>query len=129
MRKHSGRGKHLGRGKGRRARTRGFLKPCLLLQLLESDYHGYDLLRGLDLFIEDSNEYDPSIIYRTLREMEEDGLVSSYEGETSKGPRRRVYTITTSGRDQLDYFARELFNTKEEILRFLSLYNQKVTTT
>ena len=123
MRQGRGR-KGQGKGQGKKRRPLGFLQPCLLLQLLQEDMHGYELLQGLDSFMEDGCEYDPSIIYRMLREMEANGFVSSYEGEDSRGPRRRMYTLTAEGKQQLSRWVEDLARSKQEIDRLLAAYNE-----
>lgn len=104
----------------------GFLQPCLLLQLVEKDLHGYDLLQGLDRFMSDGTAYDPSIIYRLLKAMEADGLVSSYEGELSRGPRRKMYTLSAAGWSQLRFWRNELEKTQKEVELVLALYEKIV---
>jgi DNA-binding PadR family transcriptional regulator len=42
-----------------------------------------------------------SSIYYTLSQLEQRGLLTSREGEGSKGPKRRVFSITHSGRERL----------------------------
>jgi PadR family transcriptional regulator len=118
--RQKGRGHGGGRGKARR-RVSGLLQPCLLIQLCNDDRHGYDLLQGLHEFLQDA-DHDPSIIYRMMRDMEENALVQSYEGTESRGPRRRMYTITSLGRQQLGEWIRELSQTKGEIENLLSNY-------
>ena len=116
-----GRGRNTERG-GKKRRMLGFLQPCLLLQLTNDDRHGYDLLQGLDEFMEDGRDYDPSIIYRLLKEMESKGLVRSYEGEESRGPRRKMYHLTTEGRDQLTHWVEDLKRSRNEIDLLLAAY-------
>ena len=103
----------------------GFLHPCLLLQLAADDRHGYELLQGLDSFMEDGRGYDPSVIYRILREMESTGLVSSYEGEESLGPRRRMYRLTAEGKNQLALWVEDLKRSREEIDLLLTAYKRQ----
>lgn len=117
-------GKGQGKGTGNKRRPLGFLQPCLLLQLHKEDMHGYELLQGLDHFMDDGREYDPSIIYRRLREMETKGFVSSYEGENSRGPRRRMYRLTAEGRQQLTLWVEDLVRSRQEIDRLLTAYNE-----
>lgn len=102
----------------------GFLQPCILVQLSQKDRHGYDLLKGLDDFVDDALEYDPSIIYRLMKEMEENGSVSSYEGEVSQGPRRKMYTLTEEGRKTLNNWMVDLQRTKNEIERLLEHFQE-----
>jgi len=73
-----------------------FLDPALLLLLEQSPAHGYTLLNrmaefGLDFLA-------PTVIYRALRDMEKRGWVkSTMNEETTQGPPRRVYTLTSTG--------------------------------
>lgn len=79
---------------------RTYLQACLLLLLAESPAHGYDLggaLSGLGLRIPDSGR-----VYRALREMERDGLVTSWWEGTLPGPARRMYDLTEKGDGQLE---------------------------
>ena len=92
-----GRGGRCGRGGRRRQRVMRFLQPCLLLMLTRGQAHGYSLLDGLEEFGFNLDRFDPSLIYRALREMEEDSWVASHWDEDSQGPKRRVYAISSEG--------------------------------
>jgi PadR family transcriptional regulator PadR len=104
----------------------GFLQPCLLLMLHRGDAHGYNLLNGLDEFGLDPEAHDPSKIYRALREMDMAGWVTSYEGEESRGPQRRVYHLTEEGRHHLDVWIEDLRSGKREIELLLAAYERDV---
>ena len=108
-------------------RITGFLQPIFLLQLYGQDRHGYDLLQGLQEFVSDADTYDPSIIYRIMREMEGSGWVESYEGTVSRGPRRRMYHLTLEGKRQLARWMEDLQKTKDEINNLLAVYRQQTT--
>lgn len=105
---------------------RGFLQPCLLLMLHRGDTHGYSLLNGLDEFGLNPEAFDPSVIYRTLREMEAAGWVSSYEGAESLGPQRRVYRLTEEGGRHLELWVEDLQRSKNEIELLINLYQRDV---
>ena len=115
-----------GRGRGRRRRQRvmSFLQPCLLLMLTRSEAHGYSLLDGLDEFGFNLERFDPSLIYRALREMEENGWVASRWDDDSQGPWRRVYRITQDGRDYLKIWVTDLRRTRQEIDALIAAYEQ-----
>lgn len=123
MNRQYGRGKG-GRGMQRSKHGKNFLIPCLLLVLSKKDQHGYDLHSNLETLIPDIEEYDPSIIYRLLRGMETEGIISSYQGAVSRGPKRRIYTITETGRRELYQWVEHLKNRRTEIDNFLSLFQQ-----
>jgi DNA-binding PadR family transcriptional regulator len=120
-----GRGGH-GRGGGRRRRLMNFLQPCLMLLLQRGDAHGYNLLNSLGEFGLDPEAHDPSMIYRALREMEAIGWITSYEGEGSLGPQRRVYRLTEEGRGHLEIWIEDLHRAKEEIELLLRAYKRDI---
>ena len=113
-----------GRGHGKRRRIMGFLQACILVQLSQGDRHGYDLLLGLQQFLHDASEYDPSIIYRILRDMEENGFVQTYESDVSLGPRRKMYRLLPEGKKQLAQWIDDLQRTKKEIETLLREYRE-----
>jgi len=115
-----------GRGRGRRRRQRvmSFLQPCLLLMLARGEAHGYSLLDGIDEFGFNRDRFDPSLVYRALRDMEEDGWVSSRWGEESQGPKRRVYQISPEGEAHLSEWITDLRRTRIEIDALLTAYEK-----
>jgi len=110
----------------RRRRVMSFLKPCLLFLLHRGEAHGYNLLNGLEEFGFHADRLDPSLIYRALRDMEEDGWVVSRWGEESHGPQRRVYRILPVGEEHLVEWIRDLRQTRDEIDRLLLAYEKHV---
>jgi len=109
-----------GREKGWRRPIRGFLEPCLLLVLEQGESHGYDLAASLQPF--GMGDVHPSLVYRTLRDMETAGLVASeWDTETTAGPARRVYEVTDSGRERLDEWVRDLGETDQVLHHFLEV--------
>jgi DNA-binding PadR family transcriptional regulator len=99
------------------------LGPVLLLRLSEGAAHGYSLLEGLDEF--DLGHLDPSVVYRMLREMEDEGWVTStWDQDQTQGPPRRVYELSGRGRTVLAQWAGDLEASKSRIERFLDAYRQ-----
>jgi PadR family transcriptional regulator, regulatory protein PadR len=103
---------------------RGFLRPCVLLLLLESPAHGYDLLERLKAF--GFSGSDPGGLYRTLRGLEAEGLVRSAWEPSATGPARRMYELTRTGRETLHEHARALRSTAEVLDAFVSRYGEFV---
>jgi PadR family transcriptional regulator PadR len=104
-----------------------FLEPCLLLLLREDARHGYNLLDELHRFGFAAGSLDPSIVYRVLREMEQNGWVVSAWDTTGSGPPRRIYRVTTEGEEYLRWWIADLEQTRAEIDRFLGAYRQQET--
>lgn len=100
---------------------KNFIRPCLLLLLSEQPSHGYDLLErlgGLGL-----TTIDPGGLYRALRAMEQEGLVTSTWEPSELGPSRRTYRTTDEGTDWLHAWAGTLRETTRIIRRFLGRYD------
>jgi DNA-binding PadR family transcriptional regulator len=114
-----GRGQGRGRGGGRQFRFASrMMEPALLAALINGDQHGYSLLEKLEKM---GLEIDhPSMVYRSLRALEENGLVASDWDETdSQGPPRRVYTLTPEGRDLLPLWKNHLQETQAMITNII----------
>lgn len=106
---------------------RAFLRPILLLLLAEQPSHGYDLLeRVADFGLE---RLDAGGLYRTLRAMEQDGLVESWWEDSTAGPARRSYSLTDDGRDWLHLAAGSMRETAAALVRYLDRYGVMTGTT
>jgi PadR family transcriptional regulator, regulatory protein PadR len=99
---------------------RDLLTPYILLILSEYQTHGYMLLQRLTEM--GLNLYDPTTVYRTLRSMERDGLVTSRWDTGSDGPARRVYALTETGESMLRVWAGALDNYQRTLASFFDIY-------
>lgn len=106
---------HGQRGRGRGRRIINYLQPCLLLMLSREPAHGYNLANGLQEFGIDPEMVDSSLVYRALREMEAEEFITSNWDDESLGPKRRVYEITTEGKNYLKEWMEDLKRLKVEI--------------
>ena len=103
------------------ARVERFVEPSLLLLLRERPLHGYELLERLpELGVE--GRVDIGNLYRLLRALEEEGLVSSEWSADLPGPAKRTYELTDQGRRLLDRWAEALGRAQETISSFLERY-------
>src|ERR687889_980128 len=101
-------------------RPRNWLVPVILLTLREWNSYGYELMERTAAF--GFEAMNPGTLYRTLRQMEKEGVVES-KWETSKGgPARRVYTITDAGEAYLGFWAEALEQYRRNMDSFFSLY-------
>jgi PadR family transcriptional regulator PadR len=103
---------------------RNFLRACLLLLLREQPAHGYELLERLQPFGFDGS--DPGGLYRTLRGLEEEGLVRSAWQASQAGPDRRIYDLTRAGMEALHLQAKALASGTEIMGDFISRYEEFV---
>lgn len=73
---------------------------AILLALAEGPRHGYGLMQVLQDDPTETWLLGPATLYRTLKEMQDQGFITSAEGqdEESGGPPRRYYRLTAAGR-------------------------------
>lgn len=106
--------------RGAEARPRNWLVPVILLSLRDWNSYGYELMERATAF--GFEAMNPGTLYRTLRQMEKEGIVES-TWETSKGgPARRMYSITDAGKAYLDFWARSLEQYQQTMDTFFRLY-------
>jgi poly-beta-hydroxybutyrate-responsive repressor len=121
-------GPRRGHGRGRkRRRVLQFLQPCLLLLLQRGEAHGYALLAELEDFGFNPERLDPSLVYRALREMEQEGWIRSRWDEESQGPPRRIYVLDELGEEHLAAWIEDLRRTQSEIEQLLMAYDDQKT--
>jgi PadR family transcriptional regulator PadR len=106
---------------GVRARVERFSEPALLLLLRERPAHGYELLEALPALTGESR-VDMGNLYRVLRALEEDGLVTSRWESGEPGPTKRIYELTPEGARLLDEWAAALRRSRERMDGFLQRY-------
>ncbi len=106
---------------GGAALPRHYLKPCLLLLLAEGPSHGYELLEQVRrLGIKGA---EPGGLYRYLRAMEKEEIVSSWWEPSQAGPARRTYVLTDSGRAALNESVQSLRDVRQILVGLLDRYD------
>ena len=105
--------------------SKNWLVPILLLMLRQWSSYGYELMEKMSAF--GLAAMNPGTFYRTLRQMEKDGMVSSSWDTSEGGPARRVYSITDSGEAYLSYWAQSLDQYQRMMDTFFNLYTGQST--
>ena len=97
-----------------------FVEPVVLLLLRNKGHsYGYDLAGDLHEHALTDAEIERAALYRTLRQLEMNGNVSS-EWETDQGgPARRVYKLTARGEQHLEEWATVLDHLSKSMARFV----------
>jgi PadR family transcriptional regulator len=106
-----------------RARVERFVEPSLLLLLRERPLHGYELIERLPE-VAGEGRIDVGNLYRLLRSLEAEGLVSSEWSAELPGPAKRTYELTDEGRLLLDRWAEALRQAQNDVQGFLDRYDQ-----
>lgn len=109
-----------GRGRGRHSPlTVSLLEPALLVLLNDQARHGYPLLADLEKM--GMGTIHPSVVYRTLRDMEElEWIQSTWDVDETQGPPRRVYRLTERGEEVLKHWREEMKNIRELLSELIS---------
>ena len=91
-----------------------YIQPSVLLSLYLNPSYGYEIIKNIQMFGFVEGHAPPGMIYRHLRQLEEDGLVLSEWKTEDPGPARRMYCITGEGIEVLtlwiDYMERQADN-------------------
>ena len=101
-------------------RARSLLRPAILLLLKERESHGYELVSRLSELGFDVPDFGG--LYRALRAMEDEGLITSSWGTPERGPARRVYALTAAGDVHLRQSAPGLLHQRRTIGGLLDRY-------
>jgi PadR family transcriptional regulator len=101
-----------------------FAEPSLLLLLRERPMHGYELIERLPEVAGAESRVDVGNLYRLLRGLEEEGMVTSEWSADLPGPAKRTYELTDGGRELLDRWAESLRGAQGVLSSFLERYEQ-----
>ena len=93
--------------------TGDLLSSSLLAYLRRWNAYGYQLVQELGK--SGLPSFDSTTVYRTLRQLEKAGLVSSFWDTSESGPARRMYSLTAAGESFLDLWL-DLFGRYQKIL-------------
>ena len=106
-----------------RARVERFVEPALLLLLRERPHHGYELLERLPEVAGEGTRIDAGNLYRLLRALESEGMVTSEWSAELPGPAKRTYELTDEGRHLLERWAEALRSARGVVQGFLDRYD------
>jgi poly-beta-hydroxybutyrate-responsive repressor len=107
-------------GSGRQER---YLQASILLGLNSRPSYGYELIGTIQSYGFIEGDAPPGMIYRHLRQMEDDNLVKS-EWETKEtGAAKRIYTITEEGRAVLSFWIKFMAGKAEKLNNFIRMYH------
>lgn len=89
------------------------LSSSLLAYLRRWNAYGYQLVQELSKA--GLASFDSTTVYRTLRQLERAGLVSSFWDTSTSGPARRMYALTKAGEAMLDLWL-DVFGRYQKVL-------------
>ena len=101
-----------------RARVERFGEPALLFLLASRPTHGYELIERLPE-VSGEARLDVGNLYRTLRALEDEGLVASEWSGDLPGPTKRTYTLTEEGHAVLSSWVQATEQLRDSLTDFL----------
>ena len=106
-------------GSGRQER---YIQASILMGLLSTPSYGYELISTIQSFGFIQGDAPPGMVYRHLRQMEEDNLVKSHWDTGKSGAAKRIYTITDEGKEVLSYWVSFMENKAQKLQNFVKMY-------
>jgi DNA-binding PadR family transcriptional regulator len=102
-----------------------FVEPALLQVLQEGSTHGYDLADAIEE-LTPGERVDLGNLYRLLRALEEEGVVTSTWRDDLPGRSKRSYELTARGEDLLEAWIESLDDLTESLSAFRQRHDQGV---
>jgi PadR family transcriptional regulator len=102
---HDDSGAPMHRGWAPAGGRRRWMEPFVLVLLSSGSAHGYAIMGELEKMGITSGSVDVGQVYRTLRDLEAAGQVTSAWSMEPVGPQRREYQLTEAGLAALDEWA------------------------
>jgi poly-beta-hydroxybutyrate-responsive repressor len=101
-----------------------YIQPSILLALKGKPTYGYELISEISKFGFVDGPAPPGMIYRHLRELEENALVSSEWETGGTGAAKRVYQLTMEGNEVLEFWIEHMRQQANKLLAFIEIYQQ-----
>ena len=112
-----------------RGKQERYIQPSILLALYGGPSYGYELIQTVQTYGFIKGQAPPGMMYRHLRQLEDDGLVSSQWNTDGSGPARRMYHITADGEEMLaawiDYMERKAESLKNFVAHYMTVKGSK----
>ena len=103
-----------------------FVEPVLLFLLKKKGRsYGYELAAELREHALTDASIEAAALYKTLRQLEQNGCVTSEWDVTGKGPAKRVYCLTPHGEDHLVEWITVLGHVARSMTRFVRTAGQQ----
>ena len=119
--------KSKGAGKDRKpggGKVERYIQPSVLLALKAKPSYGYELIQDISRFGFVEGQAPPGMIYRHLRDLEENGLVSSEWKTDGTGPAKRMYELTPEGESVLEFWIDYMGTQARKLLDFVEMFKE-----
>lgn len=109
--------KKVGGGKPQR-----YVQPSLLMALRSGPSYGYQLIQMIGEYGFLRGDVPPGMIYRHLRQMDEEGVVKSEWDAQGDGPAKRIYSIAPEGLEILEAWIIHMERQRDALDNFIKRY-------
>jgi len=103
-----------------------FIEPRLLYLIKKSPSYGYQLIEKMGELPFPGPVPDSAAVYRMLRELEKQRLVSSEWEHGEAGPSKRVYNLTAEGEERLAAWVGAFKERVKMLNRFITMCEKEV---
>ncbi|HEY4601696.1 MAG TPA: PadR family transcriptional regulator [Cerasibacillus sp.] len=100
---------------------KGIIDGCVLAIIKDKEVYGYELAEKLEAYGFES--FSEGTIYPMLMRMQREELVTATFKKSTAGPRRKYYSLTQKGEEELQQFIyrwKQLQQSVNQVLRFES---------
>ena len=104
---------------------RGHTDAVILARLLKGDSYGYEINKEISTLSDRRFELKEATHYTAFKRLEEQGLITSYWGDSGAGARRRYYAITPAGQLASRRLTEEWKETREIMDKLLEAEEEK----
>ncbi len=94
----------------------------ILLSIAQGPNHGLGILNVMNEMVP-NNRLDTAIIYRTLKDLEKEGHITSSWEDSGSGPRKKVYSITEEGYEKLDEYRKDIEKSLSNLMKFVEIHD------
>jgi poly-beta-hydroxybutyrate-responsive repressor len=101
-----------------------YIQPSILLALKTKSSYGYELIQSIGQFGFVEGSAPPGMVYRHLRDLEENGLVTSEWETEGAGPAKRVYQLTSEGGEVLIHWIAYMKTQAQNLMNFIEHYEK-----
>lgn len=102
------------------------MQPSILMSLFFKPSYGYEIIQSIQQFGFIEGQAPPGMIYRHLRQLEDDGLVISEWETKASGPAKRVYHLTPEGEEVLGIWVQYIEQQAQKLTGFVKQYRKAV---
>lgn len=101
-----------------------YVQPSLLMALSSGPSYGYELIQTIAEYGFLRGDAPPGMVYRHLRQMDEEGVVESRWDAEGDGPAKRVYSITPEGSEVLEAWIMHMERQRDALDAFIRRYRK-----